>query len=249
MTIRLDAGEVLVLVARLARSPELEALLDDGERDRVAQLRREDDRRRFVAAHALARLVLSEITGLPPTILTFDAHCPRCGGRHGMTRLRTAEQLHFSTTHAAERVAVAVTTAGPVGVDLEPAEAGGFAGFADVALTPNERAEYVRLPVEERPRAATTWWVRKEAVLKATGHGMFVSPEDVETSSPADEPRLIAWHADGGPTVPIHLVDLRLGPAYIGCTAALSHQAPRVQLTDGTDLLATWGGSARTATP
>jgi phosphopantetheinyl transferase len=33
--------------------------------------------------------------------------------------------------------------------------------------------------------------VRKEAVLKATGDGMFVAPADIEVSGPAEEPRLI----------------------------------------------------------
>ena len=248
MTISGDPPEVRVVVARPTRSPELEALLDDTERERLASLCREEDRRRFVAAHALARLVLSEVTGQSATTLTFAAHCPRCGGGHGKVRLATAEQVHISTTHAGERVAVAVTALGPVGVDLEPAEAGGFARFADVALTAGERAEYARLPVEQRPRAATTWWVRKEAMLKATGHGMSVSPEDVEISGPADEPRLIAWRADDEPAAAVQLVDLRLGAGYVGCVAVLSHLAPLVRLTDGSALLATLAAPVRTTT-
>jgi 4'-phosphopantetheinyl transferase len=248
VTVNGDPREVRVVVARATRSPELEALLDDSEHERLASLCREEDRHRFVATHALARLVLSQVTGQSAITLTFVAHCLRCGGRHGKVRLATAEQVHFSTTHAGERVAVAVTALGPVGVDLEPAEAGGFARFADVALTAGERAEYERLPVEQRPRAATTWWVRKEAILKATGHGMSVSPEDVEVSRPADEPRLIAWSADGEPTPPVQLVDLGLGAGYVGCVAVLSHRAPLVRLTDGSDLLAAWAAPARTTT-
>jgi 4'-phosphopantetheinyl transferase len=239
---------VRVVVARPTRSPELEALLDDNERERAASLCREEDRRRFVAAHALTRLVLSQVTGQSAATLGFVARCPRCGGRHGKARLAAAEQLHFSTTHAGERVAVAVTALGPVGVDLEPAEAGGFARFADVALTAGERAEYERLPVEQRPRAATMWWVRKEAILKATGHGVSVSPEDVEISGPAHEPRLIAWSAADEPAAPVRLVDLRLGAGYVGCVAVLSHRAPQVRLTDGSGLLATLAAPVRTTT-
>src|SRR5215831_6124875 len=86
----------------------------------------------------------------------------------------------------------AVTALGPVGVDLEPVGAGDFDGLADVALTPRERLALRRLPSEQRSSAALTWWVRKEAVLKATGDGMFVAPADIEVSGPAEEPRLIA---------------------------------------------------------
>ena len=52
--------------------------------------------------------------------------------------------------------AVAVTALGPVGVDLEPAEAGDFDGLADVALTPRERLALRRLPSEQRSSAALT---------------------------------------------------------------------------------------------
>ena len=57
-------------------------------------------------------------------------------GAHGKPRVEAAPQLHVSISHAADRVAVAVTALGPVGVDLEPAGAGDFDGLADVALTP-----------------------------------------------------------------------------------------------------------------
>jgi 4'-phosphopantetheinyl transferase len=248
VTISADSPEARVVIARPTWSFALEALLDDSERERLAWLHREVDRRRFVAAHALARLVLSQVTGQPATTLKFETECGRCGGHHGKMRLATAQQMHFGMTHAEERVAVAVTALGPVGVDLEPAKAGGFGGFANVALTPRERAKYEQLPIEQRPRAATTWWVRKEAVLKATGHGMFVSPEDVEISEPAEEPRLVAWNAKDEPTAPVQLTDLRLGLDYVGCVAVLSHRRPLIRLIDGSGLLATWATRVRTTT-
>jgi 4'-phosphopantetheinyl transferase len=64
--------------------------------------------------------------------------------------------LHVSISHAADRVAVAVTALGPVGVDLEPAGAGDFDGLAGVALTPRERLALRRLPSEQRSSAALT---------------------------------------------------------------------------------------------
>ena len=246
-TTSVDAGDVLVVVARPARSAWLEAVLDDTERDRAARLGCDDDRRRFVTGHALTRLVLAEATGLPATALTFHAQCPRCGGRHGKPRLAAAPEVHFSATRAADRVAVAVTRLGPVGVDLEPARAAGFPGFADVALTANERTAFERMPLEQRAGAATIWWVRKEAVLKARGDGMYMSPDELEITGPAEVPRLIAWNGDEKPTVPMHLVDLGLGPDYVGCLAVLTDRVPRFRLTDGTDLLAAGAGQPRRA--
>ncbi|HEU5266184.1 MAG TPA: 4'-phosphopantetheinyl transferase superfamily protein [Jatrophihabitans sp.] len=242
-----DSRQLRVVRARPTRSPALEALLDDAERARLTALRGEDDRRRFAASHALARLMLSQVTGLDPASVQIAARCRRCGGPHGKTFVVSAAHLHISLSHAGERVAVALSSLGPVGVDVEQVAASAFAGFADVALTAGERAEYLRLPAEHRQRAAATWWVRKEALLKATGHGMFVSPADVEVSAPVREPRLVAWHAQDGPTTPVHLVDLSLGPDYVGCAAVLSHRAPELRLTDGDELLAAWAGQVRTA--
>src|SRR5215472_908213 len=84
------------------------------EHARIASFRHEDDRRRFVTSHALVRLVLSQATGLPATKLRFAARCHRCGGAHGKPRVEAAPQLHISISHAADRVAVAVTALGPV---------------------------------------------------------------------------------------------------------------------------------------
>ena len=78
------------------------------------------------------------------------------GGAHGKPRVEAAPQLHVSISHAADRLAVAVTALGPAGVDLEPAEAGDFDGLADVALTPRERLALRRLPSEQRSSAALT---------------------------------------------------------------------------------------------
>jgi hypothetical protein len=77
---------------------------------------------------------------------------------------------------------------------------------------------------------------------------MSVSPEDVEISGPAKEPRLIAWSADDEPAAPVELVDLRLGAGYVGCVAVLSQLAPLVRLTDGSALLATLAAPVRTTT-
>jgi 4'-phosphopantetheinyl transferase len=233
-----DLGEVRVVWAAPVRSSALEAILDDAERARITSFRREDDRRRFVASHALARLVLSQATGLPATRIRFAAQCRRCGGAHGKTRVATAPQLHISISHAAGRVAVAVTLLGPVGVDLEPTGADDLDGLADVALTTRERVAFAQLPSEQRSSAVLTWWVRKEAVLKATGDGMFVAPADIEISGPAEEPRLIAWTAGGEPKAPMQLRDLQLGPGYMGCVGVLSHRTPLVRLTEGDEMLA-----------
>ncbi|HEY7010828.1 MAG TPA: 4'-phosphopantetheinyl transferase superfamily protein [Jatrophihabitantaceae bacterium] len=232
-----DPREVRVVWTRPARWDELDAVLDPGERLRLATLPRADDRRRFVAVRALARLVLSQVTGVPAQSIAFTARCPRCGGEHGQPRAPVAPHVHLSMSHAGDRAAVAITALGPVGLDVEPANVT-FGGFADVALTENERVAYRQLPAESRPRAAATWWVRKEALLKATGYGLLVPPEQVEISGPAGAPELIRWGADLELTDPARLADLRFGADYMGCVAVLSEAAPLVRVIEVDDRLA-----------
>lgn len=243
--------DVAVSWARPVGSRELASALDAGERARLASLHRDDDRRRFVSAHVLLRVLLSATTGLPGTSFTFEYRCDRCGGAHGKPRVAApaaARGMYVSIAHAGERVVVAATAAGPVGVDVEPTTAAGFDRFDQVALAAEERALLRRLPAADRAAAATSWWVRKEAVLKATGHGMSVPPEDIVVSPPTETPRLIAWNADDPPSPPPRLTDLDLGAGYAGCVAVLADRAPSVRVSAGDELLAGWAAQVRTAT-
>ena len=121
-------------------------------------------------AHAPARELLQdallELLGEVPAIART---CPDCDRPHGKPLL-DHPTLHVSTADAGGLAVVAVTDAGPVGVDVERVDAARFAGFADVALHPGESGEPAVL------------WTRKEAVLKATGEGLRTDPRTVDVS-------------------------------------------------------------------
>jgi 4'-phosphopantetheinyl transferase len=101
-----------------------------------------------------------------------------------------------SVSRAGEVSLVAVTDAGPVGVDVEGVGAARFTGFADVALHPDE-------DVTTDPTRA---WVRKEALLKACGLGLAVDPRHLGLDGTA----LVAWESplEGPGTVWLRDVDV-----------------------------------------
>lgn len=113
---------------------------------------------------------------------------------------------------------VGLTHSGPVGVDIECADAPSFAGFDDVVLHPDERAASVR------DRA--TSWVRKESLLKATGDGLGVDPRDVRLGEAADPPCLLGWAAR--PSLPgrLSMHDVDVGTDHVASVTVLGGDNP-----------------------
>jgi 4'-phosphopantetheinyl transferase len=227
--------------------PEHDALLSPADLDRRSRLLRPDDRRRTTVATAVARLVLAAATGLPPDRLSIDRTCPNCGGQHGKPRLTDAPDLHFSVSHSAGRVVVAVSRAAAVGVDIEQVGAWDAADLEEVAqltLAPEERAVLVRQPAAARALTFTTYWTRKEAAVKATGAGLTAPLDELVVSSPALPPRVLRWGtpSDGLDRPLLHA--LQAPPGYVAALAVIG-AAVRVAERDAGPLLR--ARSSRTA--
>ncbi|HEV3014296.1 MAG TPA: 4-phosphopantetheinyl transferase, partial [Actinomycetota bacterium] len=93
-------------------------LLSDGERARRGGLWDAGQRAQFTVAAALLRLVVARLTAQPPDRVVVDRSCPSCGRHHGRPRL-PGTGLHVSISHSGTTVAVAVSHAGEVGVDVQ----------------------------------------------------------------------------------------------------------------------------------
>ena len=164
-----------------------EGPISPDERRRHDELMRPEDRRRFVAGVGLSRLLLGAHSGTPPQKLVIDRGCVRCGRPHGKPRLADpATDIEFSVSHAGERVVVALTRGGPVGVDVESLHR-----RADVdTLAPHVLSQAERDARGGDDADATRflrYWTRKEAVLKATGDGLNAPMTELTVSDP-DQP-------------------------------------------------------------
>ncbi len=203
----------VVVVTTIVRWAKVDALdpdlvpewLTPAERERHRSLRQPVDRRQFVGARQLLRDTVVELRGGAADDVELHQQCDRCGGPHGRPTIRIAGRPgpHVSTTHAGGLVAVAIAS-NPVGVDLEPV---GEAGVTNAGDTATDTGDLVT-------------WVRTEAVLKATGHGLDVDPRLVGISGPDAAPRLETWHGPGRRPA-VTLTDLDLGGGFVGCVARL----------------------------
>ncbi|MCU1538226.1 MAG: 4-phosphopantetheinyl transferase superfamily protein, partial [Humibacillus sp.] len=159
----------------------------------------------------LARDVLGRVVGVDPSALTFARTCDRCGQQHGPPRLVGHPKVQVSLARTAGLVAVAVSTVGPVGVDVELVAATDFAGFDAVATHPADRSG----AVDRLGRARG--WVRKEAALKALGVGLRADPATVRELVPGQARAVLPGH----PSVVVTDLDLTAVLASAGHVAAL----------------------------
>jgi 4'-phosphopantetheinyl transferase len=245
-----EAGVVPALVPRVCQvwwarpadvGRDADALLAPADLERRARLVHVADRQRLTAAWALTRTVLGAAVGASPTVLQIDRTCPECGGRHGKPRLLDDRNVQFSVSHSGDRVAVAVQRGAPVGVDVE--KIGRFAAgqldlLADHVLAAEERAELRRWPPSARPAAFTTYWTRKEAVLKATGEGLGEAVVSTVVSPPSSPPRLLRRGVPAGRTaLPIGLHALLAPPGYVATLAVAGPEPSSVVERDASVVL------------
>ncbi|HYO86259.1 MAG TPA: 4'-phosphopantetheinyl transferase superfamily protein [Dermatophilaceae bacterium] len=218
-------------------------LLDPLEQGRLDTLYRPRDRDRYLTAHALMRLVLADHTGIEPGQQRFTRTCRICGGPHGKPKLVPGGAWtglvvpHVSLSYAGNRVLVALSYAEELGVDVDRWAATAFPGFSALALTEAEAAELIAFRPQDRTAAKTVWWVRKEAALKATGHGLRVDTASLRVTPPDQPPRLLAWDDAEVPAPTLTMADLPVEGQYAAAVAVLGEHDLEVRMHDANDRL------------
>jgi 4'-phosphopantetheinyl transferase len=154
-----------------------EAILTIEERARAERFLFERDRTRFVIARGLLRSILGAYLGADPrevVIQTGPQGKPELGAPH-------AGALHFNVSHSCQLGLFAFARCHAVGVDLEHLRPLPYIeALASSVLADEELAHFQSLPPHERVSALLTAWTRKEAVLKALGRGLNISPREVQ---------------------------------------------------------------------
>jgi 4'-phosphopantetheinyl transferase len=186
-------------------------LLDPTEATRVSRVTNAEDRTRQIAGAALLRLAAGHLADIDPNMIRVDRTCDICGQPHGRPRV-IGTDLHASISHSGDRIAVALTRGGHVGIDVE-------------RISPIDLAELASgvLGLEEHANSTTDffiYWVRKESVVKATGDGVVAALERVRVSRPS-EPAALLDYPDRAPLTAT-ITDLHPGDDYVAAVTVLA---------------------------
>lgn len=202
------------------------AELPDDERRRARRFVFERDRQRFVFAHRVLRATLARYLAIPPRAVEFTA------APHGKPLLAAGHGagLEFNMSHSDRAVLIAVSGAGPVGVDIEAVR--DMRDRDDIARRTFAAAEFerlCRLDAGDRTTAFFNCWTRKEAFVKALGEGLSHPLDRFEvTLAPGEPARLVhiggdvrqaaAWTMVALPDLPGFASALAVpGPATVSC--------------------------------
>jgi 4'-phosphopantetheinyl transferase len=196
-------------------------LLDTSERERARRYRHPPAQARFVLGRGLARLAVAQAAGLEPQSVRFEARCRHCAGPHGRLDAPTpAGLLSLSISHSGNRVGVALTWGIACGLDIEQIALRG-AAIPGNALSATEETMLAGLTEGERISGFIQTWTRKEAILKATGDGLMLSPANLTLSPPSQPAKLMNWENRPPPDTEVHLIDLDVGSEYRASLATL----------------------------
>ncbi len=151
-----------------SRRRALADTLSDDERARRARFVTQTLRDRYAVGRGLLRRLLAGYTGGAPEEVRFRY------GHAGKPELEApAVGLHFNIAHSDAHIALLVSRAGPVGVDIEVVKP--FSGMREIARDRFEAevAELVcALSDDALPDAFYRAWTRYEAGIKAAGLGL-----------------------------------------------------------------------------
>jgi 4'-phosphopantetheinyl transferase len=203
--------------------PGFVALLSQAERARAERFGTPLLRARYVAGRATLRLLLGRCLGIDA------ADVPITRGRRGRPYVERDGAPDFNVSHTRDAAIIALSTRGPVGVDLERGDRSvDAARLARKFATARERAVMAALGDDDVRRRFLRLWTCKEAMSKATGDGLAAPMGKLDVDVDASALRLVDGPA---PYVPADwsLVALDV-PATHMATAALwrpSTEEPR----------------------
>ena len=159
------------------------------DRTRADQFKFESDRRKFCAARASLRLILSRYLGVKPGRIPLET------GEFGkpfVADKAVAQGLRFNLSHSHQLALISITRDREVGVDIEFVRSDFVTDeVANHFFSPAEVREFQTVAPALRTRAFFNVWTRKEAYIKARGEGLYCPLDQFDVSVAPNRPAML----------------------------------------------------------
>jgi len=199
-------------------------LLNPAEAARADRFARGQHASRWTVCHAMLRKILANYCNTAPETLLFSEEG---NGKPLLAKVPGNAELHFNLSHSEAVALIAVTSIGPIGVDIEyERNLRDWEAISCRFFSPAEQAELATVSTDERRHAFYACWTRKEAVIKATGEGLSAKLDAFDVSlSPDRDARVCAYHDSARAGRRWQLHHLQPHPGYVGAVA-IRHPTP-----------------------
>jgi 4'-phosphopantetheinyl transferase len=193
-------------------------LLSAQERARSDSFRRQEPRTQYVETRAALRLLLGIYLQRHPADVRIET---TAFGKPFLASPADA-WLCFNVAHSGTEALIALGRERRIGVDIERiCEDIDYACLMQNYFHLKEIAELAQLPASERLQAFFDCWTRKEAYLKATGHGLSTPLDSFQVSAtPGASSALLSVKGDRFAAAGWTLRDIPVAPGYAGAVAA-----------------------------
>ena len=142
-------------------------VLDEAEQTQARKFKNAPLHKRYVEVHGRLRNVLAKTLNQPPDNIRIKK------AEHGKPYLADYPELAFNLSHSADRLMIGVGWNCQLGVDIEFCKQRiNLSGLVGKCFAEEEVAYWAKLPETQKNREFYRFWTRKEAFVKATGHGI-----------------------------------------------------------------------------
>jgi 4'-phosphopantetheinyl transferase len=196
----------------------MRGVLSAEEREHALRFAFEKDRRRWVVAHGVLRMLLSSYLLIDPANLRFSSN-PY--GKPSVAPPPGEDRLQFNMAHSVDLALYAFSYGQRIGIDVEYMRKNvEYEQLARSYFSPREYTTLKTLPPPVQHEAFYLCWSRKEAYLKGIGKGLSISLATFDVSLVPGEPAaLLASQEDSDAPGIWLLYDLAPGVNYAGALA------------------------------
>ena len=189
-------------------------VLDESEQTQARKFKNELLHKRYVEVHGQLRNCLAQTLNQPPEKIRINKM------EHGKPYLADYPELAFNLSHSADRLMLAVGWNCQLGVDMEICKQRiNLSGLVDKCFAEEEADYWNQLPESQKIQAFYRFWTRKEAFVKATGHGI-ASGLNQCVINPENPTEFLRVPEQYGKASAWHVLDLDLGEGI--CSALVT---------------------------